>query len=213
MPDNTLIPRDTGDTLERIRRLSPGLLMASWQVELDGEIHNVVLARDGPTLNTVLGGDGDGKGSSGLLPVVVEQSLSAVPYGFTWDGVAISFGTGSNVWVPTTKPLAAPFDLAARSSTLTIRVAVEARSTWLRRLFGTAFRRATVKRDAGWAAAGLVPVFWHVYELIVEGASQGTWVLTSGRRYGPLRTFVTPGGAVLSWWTFVTPGGPLPPGV
>jgi len=150
----------------------------AWEIELDGTRHRVEL---------------------GAWGVISEE-----PRTFLVDGVKHSLGG----WL-VLGPRAATFDLAGRVGVVTMRWVKPGFRTNLRRAFGSGWRHLPGTVAAylvggagvgggvfGAGAAGSI-LKWVIYELLVDGESRGSWVLTSVG--GSLRSSL-----------LVEPGGPLP---
>ncbi len=150
----------------------------TWEIELDGTPHRVELGAWG--------------------------AISEEPRTFLVDGVRRSLGG----WL-VLGPRAAKFDLAGHLAVVTMRWVKPGFGTNLRRAFGSSWRNLPGTAAAylaggagvgggvaGAEAAGSI-LKWVIYELLVDGESRGSWVLTSVG--GSLRSSL-----------LVEPGGPLP---
>lgn len=132
----------------------------AWEIELDGTRHHVEL------------------GDWGII--------TAEPRTFLSDGVKHSLGGWLAVGTR-----AVTFDLAGHVGVVTMRWVKPGFRTNLRRAFGSSWRSlpGTVAAYlvggagvgggvAGAGAAGSI-LKWVIYELLVDGESRGSWVLTS----------------------------------
>ena len=150
----------------------------AWEIELDGTRHRVEL------------------GAWGVI--------TAEPRMFLSDGVKHSLGG----WL-TVGTRAVTFDLAGHVGVVKMRWVKPGFRTNLRRAFGSSWRQlpgtvaaylvggAGLGGGVAGAAAASSVLRWVIYDLVVDGESRGSWVLTSD-------------GDSLRSSVFVEPGEPLP---
>jgi len=107
------------------------------------------------------------------------RKFSGTPRHFTADGTTRSFGS---LWTLRFNPRTISFDLGGRPATISVRRLVPSFANQFMRVLRGGARRTLILFS---------------YELVVDGHSQGTWVLT------------VRGGAARSW-AFFPPGTALP---
>src|SRR5215210_1024502 len=155
-----------------------GSMSHRWDVELDGSSHVVELGE--------------------------WTTFWGAPIVFRVDGAEHKVGRAIQIGARTAR-----FDLAGHEASLTKRQVAAGVRTTSSRMFKGGWRRlpaiiaayalggSGLGGGAAGAAGAAAMLAWVIYELRVDGASQGSWVVR------------VEGGTNTSW-SFVEPGGPLP---